>query len=258
MKKGSTGSKSSGRRQVARVVTEPPPHPEESLFEDDEYEYASMRRILLASLDTFAELGYHGTATRDISRRAQVSAGALYTHYESKQALLDHIIRVTHQRMLERMRAASAEGGTPTDRLRRIVVSHVRFHAEYNIATRVANYELHSLDDQARKEIRLLRDDMEQVVREVIALGCRAGEFEMPDQQLVTMYILSLGIDVSRWFRAKHRLTPDELAEEYARLVLHAITPARPAARRAPQAAVAKRPARKQTSTPRSRGTTGS
>ena len=45
----------------------------------------------------------------------------------------------------------------------------------------------------------------------------------MPDQNLVTMYILSLGIDVSRWFRPGHRLTPDELAEEYARLVLHAI-----------------------------------
>ena len=61
MKERSTGSKSSARRQV----TELPPHPEESLFE--ETEYASMPRILLASLDTFAELGYHGTATRDIS-----------------------------------------------------------------------------------------------------------------------------------------------------------------------------------------------
>lgn len=237
MKNGSTGSKTSGRRHV----TEPPPHPEESLFE--ETQYASMRRILLASLDTFAELGYHGTATRDIARRAQVSAGALYTHYESKQALLDHIIRVTHQAMLKRMQAASAEGGTPTERLHRIVVTHVRFHAKYYTATRVANYELHSLDEQARKEIRQLRNEMEAVVRDVIAEGCAEREFEMPDQQLVAMFILSLGIDVSRWFRSNHRLTPEELAEEYAGLVLHAITAeATPATKRATRKA---RPAKK-------------
>ena len=125
--------------------------------------------------------------------------------------------------MLTRMRAANDEGGSPSDRLRRIVISHVRFHAKYNNATRVANYELHSLDDQARKEIRLLRDEMERVVRDVVEQGCTAGEFAVPDQQLASMYVLSLGIDVSRWFRVGHRLTPDELAEEYARLVLHSI-----------------------------------
>lgn len=213
----STDGKTSGRR----TVTEPPPHPEESLFESPQY--ASMRRILLAALDTFAELGFHGTATRDIARRAQVSAGALYTHYESKHALLEQIIRVTHEAMLDHMRAAAEGGGSPTQRLRRIVMAHVRLHATYNTATRVANYELRCLDDQARKEIRVLRDEMEQVIHDVITAGCDSGEFVAPDRQLATMYVVSLGIDVSRWFRAGHRLSPDELAEEYARLVLHSI-----------------------------------
>ena len=107
MKQSSTASPSSARRTVKEVPT----HAEESLFDEDEH--ASMRRVLLASLDTFAELGYHGTATRDIARRAQVSAGGLYTHYESKQALLEHIIRVTHEAMLERMNAALDEGVAP-------------------------------------------------------------------------------------------------------------------------------------------------
>ena len=236
MKQTATARPSSARRTVKEV----PPHAEESLFDEDEH--ASMRRVLLASLDTFAELGYHGTATRDIARRAQVSAGGLYTHYASKQALLEHIIRVTHEAMLQRMNAALDEGGTPTECLRRIVTAHVRFHAKYNTATRVANYELHSLDDPARKEMRGLRDGMEKIVSKVIAQGCKVGEFAVPDQNLVTMYILSLGIDVSRWFRPGHRLTPDELAEEYARLVLHAIaadakTPAKPPKKAAPSAA---------------------
>jgi AcrR family transcriptional regulator len=182
-----------------------------------------MRRLLLASLDTFAELGYHGTATRDIARRAQVSAGGLYSHYESKQALLRRISLAAHEGMLQRMQEARAEGGSPTECLGRIVGTHVRFHAEYNTACRVANYELHSLTPENLKEMRKLRYGMEQVVSEVLLEGTTSGEFVVQDRALVTMFILSLGIDVSRWFRPGHRLTPAELAAQYQGLVLQAI-----------------------------------
>ncbi len=203
-------------------VQEPPPHPEESLF--GAYEHASMRRLLLASLDTFAELGYHGTATRDIARRAQVSPGGLYSHYASKQALLERISHAAHDGMLARMQAARAEGGTSRECLGRIVRTHVGFHAKYNTTTRVANYEFHSLTPENRAEMRKLRQEMERVVAEVLNEGAKAGEFLFADGQLLTMFILSLGIDVSRWFRPGHRLTPEELARQYEELVLRAIS----------------------------------
>jgi AcrR family transcriptional regulator len=221
----------SGRNSAAAAAPDLTPHPEEILF--PEGEHASMRRLLLAALDTFSELGYHGTATRDITRRANVSAGALYTHFESKQAMLELISRVTHEAMLVRMRAARDAGGPPTECLSRIVHEHVRFHATYNTACRVANYELHSLIPKHRARMRKLRQQMEDIVLEVLEEGITTGEFEVVDQQLVSMYILSLGIDVSRWFRPAHRLTPDVLADQYSHLVLRSITaPGRPAAAR--------------------------
>ena len=204
-----------------RRVTTAPQHPEDSLFGEDEH--ASMRRLLLAALDTFAQLGYHGTATRDIARRAQVSAGGLYSHYESKQALLERISRAAHEGSLARMREAKDEGGTPTECLARIISTHVRFHAEYNTACRVANYELHSLTPENLKEMRKLRQGMEQVVADVLLEGTKTGEFVIQDRPLVTMFILSLGIDVSRWFRPGHRLTPSDLASQYQGLVLQAL-----------------------------------
>lgn len=185
--------------------------------------HPSRARVLLASLEAFAELGYHGTATRDISARAQMSAGALYSHYESKQALLEHISRATHQAMLDRMRESVAEGGSPTERLARLVRVHVAFHARYQIACRVANYELHSLSPENLAEMRQLRHGMEEVVTEVLEEGQRTGEFHVGDVHVVTMFILSLGIDVSRWFRDGHALTPDDLATHYEGLVLAAV-----------------------------------
>ena len=198
--------------------------PEETLFAEGDSD--AMRRVLLASLETFAELGFHGTATRDIARRAGVSPAGLYVHYSSKHELLEHIIEVTHDAMLQRMRTAAAEVGTAEARLRAVVTAHVRFHAKYNTACRVANYELGSLEPDARARMRKLRYAMEQVVADLVREGVETKEFDVADQQLVTTAVLSLGIDVSRWFRAGHRLSPDQLADAYADLVIRSTTSA--------------------------------
>lgn len=185
--------------------------------------HPSMSRVLLASLDAFAELGYHGTATRDIAKRAEMSAGALYSHFESKQALLEHISRATHQAMLDRMRETEGLGGSPAERLARVVRVHVAFHARNHTACRVANYELHSLSPENLTSMRQLRRGMEEVVAGILEDGVRTGDFRIDDIHVVTMFILSLGIDVSRWFREGHALSPEALANHYVSLVLAAV-----------------------------------
>jgi AcrR family transcriptional regulator len=189
-----------------------------------EAEHPTSTRVLLAALEALAELGYHGTATRDLSKRAGMSAGGLYTHYESKQALLEHIIHVTHQGMLERMLQAEQEGGTPTECLARVVRVNVAFHARYNTACRVANYELRSLTPENLEKMRQLRREMGDIWRRILTAGVESGEFTIDDVHVATMFVASLGIDVSRWFKHGGVLTPDELAAHYEELVLAAFT----------------------------------
>ena len=107
-------------------------HPEAGLYAADRPE--GMNRVLLAALDSFAELGYRGTATRNITRRANISAGGLYTHYASKQELLETIMITSHVTLLESMRAAAATTGPPAQRLRAVTRAHVEFHARYSIS----------------------------------------------------------------------------------------------------------------------------
>lgn len=44
-------------------------------------------KILEAALECFAQRGYAATRLREIAERAEVSEGALYRHYESKEAV---------------------------------------------------------------------------------------------------------------------------------------------------------------------------
>jgi AcrR family transcriptional regulator len=53
---------------------------------------ATRRALLDAARSLFAERGYHGTAAEEIVRRAGLTRGALYHHFEDKQDLFRAVI----------------------------------------------------------------------------------------------------------------------------------------------------------------------
>ena len=61
--------------------------------------------ILQASLEIFAENGFHSSPTSEISKRANVGTGTIYRYFENKDALIEAL----HEEVDGRLRPA-AEG----------------------------------------------------------------------------------------------------------------------------------------------------
>ncbi|MFJ6938399.1 TetR/AcrR family transcriptional regulator [Streptomyces sp. NPDC101132] len=181
------------------------------------------RRLLVAAVDAFAARGYHATTTRDIAGRAGMSPAALYIHYKTKEELLHRISRIGHDKALEILRSAADGPGTAADRLDAAVRSFVRWHAAHHTTARVVQYELDALGDEHRTEIVALRRESDAAVRRILADGVAAGEFDVPDVPGTTLAVLSLCIDVARWFDVAGRRTPDEVGALYADLVLRMV-----------------------------------
>ncbi|MER6096228.1 TetR/AcrR family transcriptional regulator [Streptomyces sp. NPDC001728] len=181
------------------------------------------RRLLVAAVEAFAERGYHATTTRDIAGRAGMSPAALYIHYKTKEELLHRISRIGHDKALEILRAAADGEGTAAERLADAVRSFVRWHAERHTTARVVQYELDALGPEHRAEIVELRRESDATVRRIIDEGVAAGEFDVPDVPGTTVAVLSLCIDVSRWFNTQGRHTADEVGALYADLVLRMV-----------------------------------
>ncbi|GAA2561581.1 TetR/AcrR family transcriptional regulator [Streptomyces levis] len=181
------------------------------------------RRLLIAAVEAFAERGYHATTTRDIAGRAGMSPAALYIHYKTKEELLHRISRIGHEKALEILRTASRREGSPTERLADAVSSFVRWHAGGRTTARVVQYELDSLGPDARAEILGLRRQVDAEVRGIIEEGVRSGEFEVIDVHGTTLAVLSLCIDVARWFSLDGPRTPEEVGALYADLVLRMV-----------------------------------
>lgn len=187
------------------------------------------RRLVIAAVEAFAERGYHATTTRDIAGRAGMSPAALYIHYKTKEELLYQISRVGHLRSLSLLSEARETGSTPAQRLAAQVRSFVRWHAEHHTTGRVVQYELGALGPEHYTEIVALRRQSESAIRSVIEEGVASGDFAVPDVSGTTLAVLSLCIDVARWFNPDGRRTPDDIGDLYADLVLRMVGAARPA-----------------------------
>ncbi|MGH4030798.1 TetR/AcrR family transcriptional regulator [Actinomycetota bacterium Odt1-20B] len=181
------------------------------------------RRLLVAAVEAFAERGYHATTTRDIAGRAGMSPAALYIHYKTKEELLHRISRIGHDKALDILRTAVDAPGSAAERLAAAVRSFVGWHAAHHTTARVVQYELDALGEEHRTEIVALRRQSDAAVRDIINDGVRAGEFDVPNVPGTTLAVLSLCIDVARWFNTAGRRTPDEVGALYADLVLRMV-----------------------------------
>jgi AcrR family transcriptional regulator len=189
----------------------------------DEVTPEAARKLLVAAVEAFAERGYHATTTRDIAGRAGMSPAALYIHYKTKEELLHRISRIGHDKALEILSAAADAEGTPSERLADAVSSFVRWHAGRHDTAHVVQYEIDALSDGHRTEILELRRRSDAIVRGILRDGVESGEFDVPDIPGTTVAVLSLCIDVARWFNTRGRRTPDEVGALYADLVLRMV-----------------------------------
>ncbi len=180
-------------------------------------------RLLAAAVEAFAARGFHGTTTRDIAAAAGMSPAALYVHHRSKEELLHQISRSGHEATLALVEEAVASSAHPVEQLARLVEDFVRHHAVSHTSARIVNYELAALSEPHLAEITELRHRIDAVMRELVERGVAAGDFTTPDPVMTASALLSMGIDVARWYRDEGSWSPDDVAAHYRELALRMV-----------------------------------
>lgn len=182
----------------------------------------SRERLLDAAVEAFAEHGFHATTTRDIAARAGMSPAALYVHHASKEEVLYEVSRVGHAGTLAAVREAVAAADGAADRLAAFVRAFTRWHTEHHTRARIVQYELAALSAEHYAEVAVMRREIEDVLRTALVDGTREGAFRIAAHDVAgTMRaILSLGVDVCRWYRDDGGRSAPEIAELYADLAV--------------------------------------
>ena len=184
---------------------------------------ATRARLLDAAVRAFAERGFHGTTTRDIAAAAGMSPAALYVHHRSKEELLYLISRSGHERTLALVRDGVACSDDPAEQLVTVVRQFAIDHARRHTGARIVNYELAALSPEHFEEIRQIRQSIDHEVRRLVESGVAMGVFHVRDAGMAALAVLSLGIDIARWYRDEGTWTPEDIGDHYAELALRIV-----------------------------------
>ncbi|GAA0903545.1 TetR/AcrR family transcriptional regulator [Pseudonocardia zijingensis] len=177
------------------------------------------RALLSSAVVCFARTGFHATTTRDITAGVGLSPGALYVHFPSKEEVLFEIARTGHQRALEALQARADEGDARR-LVRDLVAAHVTWHARHHTVARVCQYELAGLAPEHLDVVLDLRQRFAALMRSAVERGSREGVLDVPDVNHAVRAVLSLGVDLVRWYRLDGADTPEGLGDAYADLAL--------------------------------------
>ncbi len=180
-------------------------------------------KLLNAALASFAQRGFHGTSTRDIAEAANMSPAVVYAHYESKEDLLYRLSVDGHLAVRELVARSTSSDESPDRRLYEAAREFASWHARFHTQARVLQYEMAALGEAHSKEISAIRRETEACFKQVVQAGCDAGMFEVTDPAISALAILSLGIDVARWYRPGGAWSPDDIGAQYGELALRMV-----------------------------------
>lgn len=63
-------------------------------------ELSTKEKIIASAIDLFSEKGFFETSVREIAQKSNLKVSSLYSHFPSKEALLDHILETYRQDLL--------------------------------------------------------------------------------------------------------------------------------------------------------------
>ncbi len=188
----------------------------------------SVRRAELLALaaDLFAERGFVPTTVRDIADAAGILSGSLYHHFDSKESMVDEILRTFLDELFTSYQEIVAAELGPRATLDAVVVASFeaidRRHAE------VAIYQNESKHLAQFDRFSYLRDrnaEFRKLWTVLLEDGVRAGDFRSDlDVDLVYRFIRDTVWVAVRWYRPGGELPARTVAEQYLGIVLDGIS----------------------------------
>jgi AcrR family transcriptional regulator len=183
------------------------------------------RRILETATELFHEQGFLGTTVDEIAAGAGITKRTLYQHMSSKDQILLEIHEQFIAEGLSRWEAVVARPAAPMERLRQLVIEHVRIIGEYQPAIRVFFEEMKYLAPSERARIIERRDAYERILRDTLREGMQRGDFRQADLTMATLGVLGTLTEVYRWYRREGELTAEQLGEFIADQIAGGLVP---------------------------------
>lgn len=205
----------------------------------------SQKRVLDAAAKIFRDYGYAGTTMRAIAEEANLKAGSIYYHYKSKDELIGAVLDIGIHAVTDRVREALAAlppEASGRQRIEAAIAAHLSAIIEVGDYTLATRRVFGQVPEAVRSKNLRLRDAYGAIWQEIVTDAHRRGEFRTTaNLTLARLFILGALNWTVEWFKPGGR-TIEDVAREFASVVLDGLTGGNEAA--APASQVEQKPRR--------------
>lgn len=151
-------------------------------------------QITQAALSLIASDGLKGLSVAKVAYRVGIVPSAIYRHFKSKDEVIDGVLDFIRDRLLGNVDAVCAETQEPLERLRLLLLRHIKFIRENRAIPRIIFSEdvYGGHPDRKAKVYKIIRDYLNQVGK-LIGQGQKEGRMRS-DINTETAALMFLGI----------------------------------------------------------------
>ncbi|MFC0314664.1 TetR/AcrR family transcriptional regulator [Gordonia phosphorivorans] len=177
--------------------------------------------------ELFADRGLRSTTVRDIADAAGILSGSLYHHFDSKESMVDELLRGFLDELFARYRAIADSGLSAAQTLRQLVIASFESIDARHTAVAIYQNEARQLAGQERFGYIGERNvEFRQLWESVLRRGVDDGEFRADlDVDLVYRFLRDTVWVAVRWYRPGGNKPVDLVADQYLSVVLDGILP---------------------------------
>ncbi|MEM1134022.1 MAG: TetR/AcrR family transcriptional regulator [Pseudomonadota bacterium] len=191
----------------------------------------SREKLKSAAVELFFKQGFEATSIRQIVNACDLTPPAFYNHFETKDDLLREIIREGHEQSEKMMiDALAAAGPSPSDRLRDLIQSYIRFHTLYQVRAQVVHSEFRCLTGTHLSETLAERVQLRDLIEGVVREGALSGHFKLAkgkskadEIRLATIAIGDMSLRIASWFSDYGDLDKADVEALYASFALRIV-----------------------------------
>ncbi len=151
---------------------------------------SARNRVLQAALEVFSAKGYHEATMDEVARQAQVSKGALYLYFPSKQALFAALVEAGVDVLLTTMRQAMKPHTSHRKRMYAAIEASFSLLEEYRTLARLIFLRLGS-NPLLERKILEAHQRISSLIEEELRAACSAEN--VPQQNFALLALMWTG-----------------------------------------------------------------
>ncbi|MBN1992569.1 MAG: TetR/AcrR family transcriptional regulator [Anaerolineae bacterium] len=156
----------------------------------------TQQKIIEAATQLFVRKGFYGTSISDLAQATSLTKGALYHHFENKNAIFFAVIQTVRNTWHNEVARDVLKAKTAPSRLTALLDNHARLHKNNETICLVLNglmMEMEGMNPEFMLALQEIYNELAQFIEHIIQKGQQAGEIKPDlDSRLVSLNIVGI------------------------------------------------------------------